>query len=370
MSNYDQLEGFIDYTNNDEWKSYIKNHIIPLWRNALILKEFFEYLKSGFQGIPLRSVNEEDLPLLLGGVVPTREQVYKRNSLAKFYSKFFGLNLSDLQSWMLGGGISGTEVKVIVEETTFTRLVNEVFKWLDRAIHYQTLVKYEEPALAYDELKNNPQKLKELVKDFYQAALSISVNYNYHTFFLWSIKQIPYRFMKEAYPKIDQITDFLQNEFGLAQLRWKIPFSEDSDFYKNYTIWCWAEYNTQSQTGGWCGPEHSSGASFGGAICAMNETIWNHLRKGYSDLEPLLLSYFTVFPNLKEDYVAKIKHRLTTKIHSHVYYKGITAAEDRSGVGETNMTLMQMIDDVSPHLFAGLAKIAYVSDDYIQISSV
>ncbi len=370
VSNYDHVKGFIDYANKDEWETYIKNCVIPLWRNSFILKDFSENLKSEFQGIPLSSVNEENLPLLLGGIVPTREEVYKRNSLARFYSKLLGLKLSDLQSWVLGGGFSGTEAKVVVEETPFTRFVSDVFKWIDRAVCYQTLVEYEEPALAYEELKKNPQRLKERIKDFYQAVLVISVNHNYHTFFLWSLKQIPYRFIKEAYPRIDQIIDFLQNEFGLARLRWKIPFSEDSDFYKDYTIWCWAEYNTESPTGGWCRPEHSSSASFGGAICAMNETIWGHLRKGYSDLEPLLLSYFTVFPNLKEDYIAKIKDRLTTKTHSYVYYKGITAAEDRSRVGETNMTLMEMIDDVSPHLFAGSAKIAYVNDDYIQISSV
>jgi hypothetical protein len=39
----------------------------------------------------------------LGGVVPAKEDIYKRNSLAKFYNRFFGLKISDLQSWLLGG---------------------------------------------------------------------------------------------------------------------------------------------------------------------------------------------------------------------------------------------------------------------------
>ena len=66
-----------------------------------------------------------------------------------------------------------------------------------------------------------------MVKDFYQLILSISVNYNYYAFFLWSIRQIPYRFMKAAYPRIDQIMDFLEAEFGLTRLRWNLPFGED-----------------------------------------------------------------------------------------------------------------------------------------------
>jgi hypothetical protein len=373
MSNYDLLEGFIDYPNKDEWKNYIRNYVIPLWKNALILKEFFKNLKSEFQNVLLRDVAERDLPLLLGGVVPSREEIYRRNSLAKFYNKFFGLKLSDLQSWVLGGELTGIQLSVTVEETTFIRFVNEVFKWSNRAISYQTLVEFAEPSVNHKELKENSNKLKELIQDFYQSVLNISVNYNYGTFFLWSIKQIPCRFMKEAYPRIDQVKDFLENEFGLEPLRWKIPFNEDSSLYKDYTIWCWPEYNTQSDKVGWCGPEYSQAKSFGGSICALNEVIWRYLAKGHyssTDLEKIFAEYFTVFPNLKEEYVDRVKDRLVGKTYSYIYYEGITAAEDRSRVGETNLTIMQMIDEISPYLFTGLAKITYVGSEYIQISQV
>jgi len=372
MSNYDLLEGFIDYVNKEEWKDYIKSYVIPLWKNALILKEFSENLKGEFQNALLQDITEGDYPLLLGGVVPRREEVYRRNSLAKFYNKFFGLKLSDLQSWVLGGELTGTQLKVTVEETAFTRFVSDVFKWSDRAVRYQTLVGYTEPEVDYRGLKEDPYKLKELIRDFYQSVLSISVNHNYHTFFLWSIKQIPYRFMKEAYPRIEQIINFLEIEFGLTQLKWKTPFSEDSNFYKDYTIWCWPEYNTQSDRGAWCGPEYSQGESFGGSMCALNETIWKHLAKGYSstELEKIVLDYFTIFPNLKEEYVSRVKDRLAGKVYPYIYYRGVTAAEDRSRVGESNLTIMQMLDEISPYLFTGLAKIAYVGDDYLQITQI
>jgi hypothetical protein len=217
-------------------------------------------------------------------------------------------------------------------------------------------------------LKENGGELKELIKDFYQSVLNISVNYNYGTFFLWSIKQIPYRFMKEAYPRIDKIIDFLQMEFGLTRFNWKNPFSEDSKLYNDYTIWCWPEYNAQSDRGGWCGPKYSQGKSFGGSICVLNEVIWKYLAKGYSNLEDIFAEYFNFFPNLREEYVSRVKERLAGKIYSRIYYRGITAAEDRSKVGETNLTIMQMIDEVSPYLFTGLARISYVGDDYLEIS--
>ena len=372
MSNYDTLEEFIDYTTKNEWKNYIKSYLMPLWEDSLILREFFENLKSEFQNVLLRDVSQEDLPLLLGGIIPVEDQVYKRNSLAKFYSRFFGLKISDFQSWVLGAGLTGVDPKVIVDETAFTRFVSESFKWADRAMRYQTLVEYTEPNVDYATFKKDPNKLKDLISDFYQCILNISVNYNYYTFFLWSLNQITYKFMKEAYPRIDQIMDMLQMDFGLTRLKWRIPFSEDSSFYKDYTIYCWPEYNAQSDRGGWCDPSHSQGRSFGGSICALNETIWKYLAKGYAptELEKIILDYFTIFPNLKEEYVGRVKDRLAGRIYSHIYYRGITAAENRSELGETNMTIMQMIDEVSPYLFTGLAKIVYVGDDYLQISQI
>jgi hypothetical protein len=371
MSNYDLIEGFVNYVSKEEWKNYIEKYVIPLWKEALIIKEFFENLKSEFQNVPLSYVTGKDLPLLLGGVVASREGVYKRNSLARFFNRFFGLKLSDLQSWLLGGEVMGTHLKVIVEENAFTRFVGEIFKWVDKAVHYQTLIEYSEPDIDYKGLKEDPHTLMELIKDFYQSVLNISVNTNYHTFFLWSIKQVPYKFMKKAYPRIDVVINFLETEFGLTQLRWNVPFSEDSSFYKDYTIWCWPEYNAQSDKGGLCGPEYSQGTSFGGSICALNETIWKYLG-GYSsaDLEKIVSDYFTPFLNLKEEYISRVKDMLTGRIYSCIYYRGVTAAEDRIRVGEANMTIMQMIDEVSPWLFTGLAKISYVGDDYIQITRI
>jgi hypothetical protein len=76
---------------------------------------------------------------------------------------------------------------------------------------------------------------------------------------------------------------------------------------------------------------------------------------------------FFLFSDLKEEYVNRVKDKLSGKVYSNIYYKGLMAAEDRYRVGEANLTIMQMIDEISPYLFTGLAKIVYVGDDYIEI---
>lgn len=64
MKTYDEIEGFIDYTNKEEWKSYITNSVIRLWRITWVIKEYFEELKREFDNLPLSEVGEEDTPLL------------------------------------------------------------------------------------------------------------------------------------------------------------------------------------------------------------------------------------------------------------------------------------------------------------------
>ena len=161
MKTYDEVEGFIDYTNKEEWKSYVTNSVISLWRITWVIKEYFEEIKREFDNLPLSEVKKEDIPLLLGGIRPLSDEIYLRNSLAKFYLKFFGLRLKDIQSWILQQqhGETLTEITVEVTETEFIKLVREIFNLLDYALQYQTLVSdYKEPQLNYEEIKRNPRE--------------------------------------------------------------------------------------------------------------------------------------------------------------------------------------------------------------------
>jgi len=359
INNYDELKGFIDYTNKEEWKNYIEKYVIPIWKNAFILKSFSEKIVKEFNNASLQEIDKEDLPLLIGGIIPSKEVVYKKNSLAKFYDNFFGLKLRDIQSWILGGK---TEIplEVIVEETAFTRFVNKIYSLSNEALSNQTLIEYSIPELNYIELKRNPEKIMELIKDFLQSILNISINYNYYTFFLWSIKQIPYKFMKKAYPRIDKIIEFLENEFGLTEFKWEIPFVRDSELYREYTIWCWPEYQYYKQY---------KGKSFGGSICMLNEIIWEHLTP-LTDLGKILFEYFAPLPDLKNEYISRIKKSTDWII---IFYRRISAGEEYSKVGE--LTIMDMIDKISSDLFTGLKKITDIGSrdkytKYISLSSI
>ena len=359
MRNYDEIEQFIDYTKEEEWKGYIENQVIPLWNKAWILQEFFDNLKE-FNGLNLDSIDEEEKPLFLGGVTPGKENIYVRNSLAKFYSKFFGLRLKDIQSWIFS---KQEEIPIEVEaegtETEFIKFAKDVFSFLDFALQSQQLIiDYVEPTLDYKGLKRDPNKLKEIIKDFFQGILNIAANYNYHTFFLCSINQISRKFMKAAYPMIDEALNFLTSQFGLTELVWNNPLSPDSEVFENYTIYCFPEYNPNNK-----------GKSFGGAICALNDMLWQRLDYP-SEPRDTLKMLFNVVPNLKNEFKQRVKSRIVGKYYPWIYYSGITAGEGRSKVTEGNKTIMEMLDEISPYLFLGLARIDYISENSISFTQI
>lgn len=359
MRTYDDIEGFIDYTNREEWKKYVTNSVIPLWKTAWMINEYFEELRREFDNLYLNEIKEEDKPLLLGGIRPTSDEVYSHNSLAKFYLKFFGLRLKDLQSWILQQqhGETLTEIVVEVVETEFIKLVKEILSLLDYALQYQTLISdFKEPQVDYEKLKRNPEKVLELIKEFYQALLNISLNHNYGTFFLCSINQLSYKYMKAAYPRIDQALEFLQYEFGLMELDWNNPINPETQTFKDYTIYCFPEYNPKK-----------SGKSFGGAICKLNELIWKQFSS--SKIKETLGMLFGKIPDLKEEFKNRVKSQLPEGYHSWIYFKGITASESSSRIEESGKTLMEMLDENMPWLFVSLIKIDYVGDDCFSFTS-
>jgi len=360
MKRYEKIEGFINYTNKDEWVNYLNNFVIPLWSTSWLIKEYFEELKREFNNLHLSDVKEEDKPLFLGGIRPTSDEIYSRNSLAKFYLKFFGLRLKDLQSWILQQqhGETLTEIALEVKETEFIKLVKEIFNLLDYALQYQALVSdFKEPQFDYKELKRNPDKVKKLIKEFYQALLNITLNYNYGTFFLCSINQLPYKYMKSAYPRIDQVLEFLQKEFGLEELDWNNPINPETRIFKDYTIYCFPEYNPRKP-----------GKSFGGAICKLNELLWNKFSYS-SEIKETFGMLFGEIPNLKEEFRERVKSQLPERYYSWIYFKGITASESTSHIEESGKTLMELLDKNMPWLFTSLIKIDYVYDNGFSFAS-
>lgn len=346
MRNYEDIDDFFDYTNKDEWIQYLKDDIYPLWKNSFILKEYFEGLKQDFNRVNFSGIKEEDKQLFLGGVIIRREEMYTKNSLSKFYKSFFGLSIEDLSSWIAQESYQEKliDIKIIIQDTEFIEFLDQVFSGLDNCITLQNLVPIPDyPKFNYEGLKNEPIKVKDLITDFIRHILDISINYNYKTFFLCSINQITRHYVENAYPNFSQILDLMQGEFGLTEFLWDNPINNiESQIYKDYTIFCFPEYNLNNM-----------GKSFGGAICSLNELIWESFDSArFRDILNIL---FRNVPNLKEDYKNRIKNQLPEEFYDNVNYSKIM-------VRDSDKTIMEILDVNCAFFFTNIKKFRIVSE--------
>ena len=316
------------------------------------MSKFYEELKYEFGNDKYFSeIGEEDHKLFLGGVIHGEEK-FRKDSLAKFYQEFFGIKMP-IDSWILQESLPEkvTELVISIDQTKFIEFINEIYSILNKTLGCQSLVDFpKDPVFSYSELKKNPNKLKNIVESFYKNVLNISLNYCYKTFFLCSINQLTSRYIKKAYPRFEQILDFLVQQFGLVEFSWNNPITDiESEIFKDYTIFCFPEYNVNNQ-----------GESFGGSLCYLNEKTWEYFSK-VPKLREILSMLFQEIPDLREEYINRIKGQLPELFYSDIFYSGIKA----TNISDKNISILEVLDNNSPYLFANLKKFKGANDDNI-----
>jgi hypothetical protein len=364
---YAQVEDFVEYSGRDAWIGYIEETVVPLWESAVVLKQFHNRLEQEFDGRWLEELANEERQLFLGGVDPDRENVYPRDSVAKFYDLLFGAGVADLQSWVLseGDGVQ-TEVLMEVGRPQFIEFAKMIHDQLTGALASQALYRdWREPEVDFVELLEHPEQLRNLVEEFYQQVLDFVANHSYPTYFLFTVNQVPRYFAKQAYPDFDDETSMVRDEFGVTTLDWNCPIKPDADIFQDYEILCFPEYD-----------ESSDRQSFGGAIVAMNEAIWMYFDDhSYQDFRAVLGEYFNQVPNLREQYQQRVEPRVTEVPDDwiggrfNIYFKGLSAsAESRSEAENSRHSIMELLDLAAPILFLGLNKIDSVYEDRLQFT--
>lgn len=365
---YAQVDGFVDYTEQSVWQEYIQETVVPLWEAAWQLKEYHRQLQHEFNGRRLETLSEREQQVFLGGVDPQRDEIYRQNSVAKFYKEFFGAQVTDLQSWLLSdGGEIQTEVTVEVEDAQFIEFADGIHDQLTKALSSQTLYpEWQEPKVVFDSLLTSPEKVRNIVEQLYQCVLDFVANHSYPTFYLLSLNQTPRRFLREAYPEFDDTQSLVREQFGLTELDWPNPIKSDADIYSSYEILCFPEYNPNNK-----------GRSFGGSITKTNEIIWDYF-SDYSTqtFRDVLATYFNNVSDLKQDYKDRVANRVANvpkqwiEREFSIYFDGLSAATDRSNVEASQNSIIDLLDQAAPLLFLGLNKITYVADDYLKIKPI
>ena len=376
------------YWSKEEWKKFVSDYVIPLRDSAEALVEYWNYLKEEIVGALFNEIEtekDENLKaILLGGV--KEDGGYSERSLALFYSKLFGVQLSNLQEHLISQreGVT-SQVTGAVEESEFmkfVRSISEETKVILESAYQNGLTDAadsETSEIDFVEFIKEPEKVAELIKGFYNIALRITVNYNQHTLFLWTIRKITRKYLEAAYQELSEEEKFgaLKSIVGLEKYfepEIEEKTENDKKVKREYTIW------------------HLPEKSFGGLVCRLNESFWGYFEKESfrGDLEFL----FAGVVDLKKDFKEKAERTINNwkfpeyieKRYSHdskyeYTISGIIISEHTLSVYTTyghpwseylwtgsgtvrarwlaqskkcNIPLLTLFDDISPALFLGV----------------
>jgi len=92
METYNDIIGF-DYTSVEEWKSFVKSDLLPIYKSLEKLHKIKEILGRLLTENLSISIKKENIQqIILGGVNTNGE--YESNSLSKLYKDFLGISIN------------------------------------------------------------------------------------------------------------------------------------------------------------------------------------------------------------------------------------------------------------------------------------
>lgn len=295
MSSYDKIEGF-RYWDPEGWRSFIREHIVPLYLLSQKLLRLGYEVASRTGGRKLSEIDTDMLKFLLGGV--TEEGDYEENSLALFVSNAFGVSI-DAEHYvaLAKEGVNPLEhIQVQVDsDTDFLSFLREISSISGKIDGKAGVEVNENSSVGVEELIKDPDKILQVLRDFYEKILKVTANYNYYTFFALSTRNLPFFYLMEAYPRLKDNFDEMKSFLGLKPVF--EPATEATEIRNKYTVW-----------------GHSEGGLLD-LLFQLNWYIWESFKQSTSpgmrdSLSEIFRFLSPPLPDLKKEYLIKAEETL------------------------------------------------------------
>jgi hypothetical protein len=316
------------------------------------------------------------LPFLLGGIKEDGE--YKGNSLAKLVRFTLGVFINP-KKWVTLEKEEGLKafdyVSVQGESTRFLEFLKKLNEISEKIIKLAMAESTEAQLCDVEDVVKKPEEMLELLRSVYVKCLQVSANHNYYTFFAVSTKNLPYKHIISAYPRLQANFNLLKEFLGLEKIF--EPKISEAKLREDYTVF-----------------GHSKD-KLCYLLCALNNEIWETFSN--EDVKCLLLDFVSdSLRDLKREYAQKVQQKLeeikwsaptyinvshetngkyrytyvisgvllVKEIHDWWSWKGGYQRLER----ECNISLPKLFDDISPALFLGSESIKLkLSDDRLEI---
>lgn len=359
----------IRYWDRGAWGSYVRGDVLPLYRSSLTLLELEISLKELVHGRMLSDVIKMKPSvevMFVGGTSPP--EIYEDRGLANIYSMLLGASIKLREYYFLKA--HGKEPKTIctITRTQVMNYVEHIAILLERVVNHAAsvgLIATSEIKEAQSDSKTRakdvltkPESLPERFTEFLANALKITVAYNQYTRFIWHLRKIPKKFIKEFYPEMlkPDVFQLIQELLGLRE--YITPTVEDQEIADLYTIFAFdhavaggskinveidgiRDYVIAYLTGSLpsINPNNYPYVTIGGCLCRVNELIWG-----------LFELYYVVRNALK----LVIEGEVPTPFSE---WKNVAGKQGRFGIIElpypNSYEVLSKLDEVLPAVFTG-----------------
>jgi hypothetical protein len=287
----------IKYWNREAWISYLKNDLLPFYGFLLAMLNLWREIKithGKFLSEVMKSMPSLEL-VFAGGTSPPDN--YEEGGLASVYNSLLGTSIKLREYYFLK--LLGKEPKTIctVKKTEVVDYLDHIHVLLERVFSRacelglvtQTEVQgvQENSGKAAREVLAKPEDISEKFVELLNKALELTVAYNDYTRFIWYLRKIPKKYMKEFYPELlkPEVFKFIQELLGLSE--YIIPQVEDPEIVDLYTIFSFdyairagpamidgMNINAFNYFQGRLPPTYEPYRTIGGCLCRINELIW------------------------------------------------------------------------------------------------
>jgi hypothetical protein len=353
----------------------MKTNVLQLYESTLTIHRLWWDLREIAHGKLLSDIIK-DIPTLeyvfVGGTSPPDE--YKKDSLALIYKRLLGTSVKLREYYFLKSHGKEPKTPCNVEVTIIILYIDHIRELLERVLtHARNLGLVEERDIQ-DAIKNSRDNTKKIltkpesiVEEFVKLlnrALNLTVTYNEYTRFIWYLRKIPKKYMREYYPELlkPEVFKFIQEFLGLRE--YIVPRVDDPEIADLYTIYSFdyaVEADPTTIDGMYVShPQHyltgdlpqvaSTNLPYktiGGCLCRVNELVGGLFRRNKSELELIVKGDV---PNPFEEW-QKVVTNVEFRFYSSLKYP--ESYEDLS-----------MLDEVLPAIFVGRAELVTSKYDH------
>jgi len=207
------------------------------------------------------------------------------------------------------------------------------------------------------EVLSKPELLLNKVGEALNEALKVSVPYNPYTSFIWRLRKIPKKYIKEFYPELlnKETFQFIQELLGLRE--YIVPMVEDQELSDSYTIFSFDHVVVEKEgriDGMSSSQDYLVGdlpdttsypyVSIGGCICKLNEVIWGLFKNCRDDLALIVKEV----PNPFNEWGSLVGSKLTTYSMYYPYPE--------------NFEMLSRLDEIFPAVFEGELELVLTED--------